>query len=281
MAMFIALFAMSAVDTNKFKALATGFNKALDGPALDTGVFSKSPGASPIDGQGSGISPQQGGAVGPDRQPTSTKVLESLAKNNANLEAARSVEHESLKGVEKKIKQEAKSLGLSGKLSLRLEERGLIVTVVTDQVLFDSGSATVKAEGETVLRVVGAALQSVDNHILIEGHTDSTSISTEQYPDNWALSAGRAIAVARYFEGLGLDRTRLRPEGLSDMYPIASDATAEGRAKNRRVEIVVQSKLVERALRDAGITDKAPAPKEDPIGNPVGDPVTPEVNPLG
>src|SRR5689334_22027867 len=111
MAMFIALFAMSTVDTSKFKALAIGFNEALNGPSLDSGVFSHSPGDSPLDGSGSGLSPQPGGAVGPDHQPKSDKVLETLAQQHANLEAQRSVERQSLEGVEKKIKSEAKVRG--------------------------------------------------------------------------------------------------------------------------------------------------------------------------
>jgi chemotaxis protein MotB len=280
MAMFIALFAMSSVDSTKFKALALGFNQALNGPALDTGVFAKTSGNTPLDGGGSGVAPQAGGAVGPDQQPKTAKVLPSLAQQHSDLEAARSVERQSLEQVQKKIATEAKQLGLAGQLSLRLEERGLVVTVVTDQVLFDAGSAALKPDGQTVLRVVESTLQTIDNPVLIEGHTDSTPISTGQYPSNWELSSGRAGSVARFFESLGMDRARLRPEGLADLFNIASNATAEGRAKNRRVEIVVQSKLVDRALRDAGLTSKPAAPKEDPIGNPVTVDVSPSLNPI-
>jgi chemotaxis protein MotB len=278
MAMFIALFAMSSVDIDKFKALAIGFNEALDGPSLDKGVFSKSPGESPLDGQGSGLSPQPGGAVGPADQPKAKRVLDTLVQQHEDLEVQRSVERKSLEGVSKRIEQRAKELGLAGELSLRLEERGLVVTVVTDQVLFDSGSAVVKPEGDSVLRVVGSALQDVDNPILIEGHTDSTPIATAQYPSNWELSSGRAASVARFFEQMGMDRSRLRPEGLADLFPAGPNDNAEGRAKNRRVEIVVQSKLVDRALRDAGLTQKPAVPKEDPIGSPVGDPVDQEID---
>jgi chemotaxis protein MotB len=278
MAMFIALFAMSTVDMTKFKALAIGFNEALDGPSLDKGVFSKTSGDSPLDGTGSGVSPQSGGAVGPDSQPKSQKVLESLVKQHADLEAQKSVERHALEGVEKAIRTRAGELGVAGELQMRLEERGLVVTVVTDQVLFDAGSATVKPEGDAVLRVVAGSLATIDNPILIEGHTDSRPISTAQYPSNWELSSGRAGSVARYFESIGIDRARLRPEGLADLFPVGSNDTAEGRAKNRRVEIVVQSKLVDRALRDAGLTNAPAAGHEDPIGAPVGDPVNQEID---
>jgi chemotaxis protein MotB len=280
MEMFIALFAMSSVDSTKFKALALGFNQALNGPALDTGVFAKTAGDTPLDGGGSGVAPQDGGAVGPDKQPNSDKVLPSLAQQHSDLEAQRSVERQSLEQIQKKIATEAKQLGLAGQVSLRLEERGLVVTVVTDQVLFDAGSATLKPDGQTVLRVVESTVQSIDNPILIEGHTDSTPIATAQYPSNWELSSGRAGSVARFFESLGINRSRLSPEGLADLFNVAPNDTAEGRAKNRRVEIVVQSKLVDRALRNAGLTSKPVAPKDSPIGDPIADPVRPNLSPI-
>src|SRR3954451_8844131 len=163
MAMFIALFAMSTVDTSKFKALAIGFNEALDGPSLDKGVFSKTSGDSPLDGTGSGVSPETGGAVGPDQQPKSQKVLETLVKQHADLEAQKSVERQSLEGVEKQIQSQAGRLGVAGEVQMRLEERGLVVTVVTDQVLFAAGSAEIKGEGEQVLRVVADSLATIDN----------------------------------------------------------------------------------------------------------------------
>src|SRR5689334_19603881 len=140
MAMFIALFAMSTVDTSKFKALAIGFNEALSGPSMDTGVFAKN-GSSPVGTGGAGADTnQKGGIVGPDVQPKSNSMLAKLADQNASLQAQRALEKQSLSGVEKAIQQHADKLGFAGKLSLRLEERGLVVTVVSDKVLFDSGS---------------------------------------------------------------------------------------------------------------------------------------------
>jgi len=281
MAMFIALFAMSKVDTEKFKAFARGANEAFGGGKLDTGVFANNAHDTVVSGgEGSGLSPRPGGAVGPDVQPKSDKVLDDLVERNADMEAARGVERASLEGVQAKIEQRAEELGIGGKLSLRLEERGLVVTVVTDEVLFDSASAAIRPDGDSVLRVVGSALQSVDNPIRVEGHTDSNPIHTAQYPSNWELSVDRASAVVRFFEGLGLARTRLRPEGYADVFPLESNDTPEGRARNRRVEIVVQSKLVDRALRDAKLTRRPAAPKEDPVGAPVGDPVHQEISPI-
>jgi chemotaxis protein MotB len=276
MAMFIALFAMSTVDMTKFKALAIGFNEALNGPNMDTGVFANSPSDSAVEGVGNGS-----GTGGVGTQANTTRTIENLLEQRSSLEAQRSAEKQSLGGVEKKIADAVKSTGFASKLSLRLEQRGLVVTVVTDKVLFDSGSAALKPEGDQLLGVVADALKTVPNAILIEGHTDSDPIANGVYPSNWELSSGRAGSVARFFEARGLDRTRLRAEGLADLYPVASNDTVEGKAKNRRVEIVVQSKLVDQALEAAGVAeDSAPTTSTTmPVSNAVGDPVDENVSP--
>lgn len=257
MAMFIALFAMSTVDISKFKALSIGFNEALGGGKLDTGVFAGREGDSPIPGNGNGQGPGTGGQLVQTDSSSDATSLTQILNQKLDLEAAKTREQESLKQVQQQIENAAKDAGFAGNLSIRLEERGLVVTVITDQVLFDSGKADIRPDGAQLLTVVGNALKSVDNPILIEGHTDNVPISTPQFPSNWELSSGRAGAVARFFEGLGLDRTRLRAEGLADLFPVESNATPAGRARNRRVEIVVQSKLVDTALHNAGL-DQTP-----------------------
>jgi chemotaxis protein MotB len=281
MAMFIALFAMSTVDMTKFKALAIGFNEALNGPNMDSGVFADHMSPSAVDAAGNGS-----GTGGVGTQANTTRTIEDLLKQHTSIEARRSAEKQSLTGVEKKIEERAKSMGFSSKLSLRLEERGLVVTVVTDKVLFDSGSAALKADGEGLLSVVADALKSVDNPILIEGHTDSDPIANSVYPSNWELSSGRAGSVARFFEAQGVDRARLRAEGLADLYPVASNDTADGKAHNRRVEIVVQSKLVDQVLENAGVGEKSSATttttaplRNDAVGDPVDDDVSPNLMP--
>jgi chemotaxis protein MotB len=130
------------------------------------------------------------------------------------------------------------------------------------------------------LRVVVNALQTVDNPILIDGYTDSNPISTPQYPSNWELSGARAGSVARFFEANGMQRERLRAEGMADLDPVANNATAEGRAQNRRVEIVVQSKLVQKALDDAGVGNdntQSTTTTTAPIANPISPNVAPNL----
>lgn len=123
---------------------------------------------------------------------------------------------------------------LKDKLSLRMVEK----------ILFDSGSATVKKEGEKVLGRVAEILKKVtDKRIRIEGHTDNVPIGSrlaEKFPTNWELSTTRATNVVRYLqEKGGIDPTLLTAAGYSEFNPVASNETDEGRAKNRRIEITL------------------------------------------
>lgn len=255
MAMFIALFAMSSVDLDKFKELSIGFNEALGGGELSTGVFDPTDGgAGPLDGQGSGLTERVGGEIGPDRQPQSNSVLAQLL-DQYQTEQVRQSERESFHDVQQRIEAAAEQGGFVGDLDVRVEERGLVVTVITDRVLFDSGSADLRPEGDELLRVIAEALAPLTNPIIVEGHTDPDpiSLSTSRFKSNRELSGARAAAVTDFFERAGIAPTRMRSEGYADTQPIADNATAAGKARNRRVEIVVQSNLVERALDEAGL----------------------------
>jgi len=127
-------------------------------------------------------------------------------------------------------------------VTFRREDRGLVVTVVTDQVLFAAGSAELADEGNAILAVIAAPLQGVPNHITVEGHTDSRPISTPRYPSNWELSTDRATTVLRYLvSALNVPGSRISAAGYADTRNIADNATPEGRAQNRRVEIVINS----------------------------------------
>jgi len=255
MAMFIALFAMSSVDLDKFKELSIGFNEALGGGELSTGVFDPTDGgAGPLEGDGSGLTERVGGEIGPDRQPRSNSVLSQLL-DQYQTEQVRGSERESFQEVQERIEAAAEKGGFVGDLDVRLEERGLVVTVVTDRVLFDSGSADLRAEGYEMLRVIAQALAPLTNPIIVEGHTDPDpiSLSTSRFRSNRELSGARAAAVTDFFERSGIAPTRLRSEGYADTQPMADNSTPEGKARNRRVEIVVLSNLVERTLDEAGL----------------------------
>jgi len=126
------------------------------------------------------------------------------------------------------------------------ELKGKLTVNLVESVLFDSGKAEVKPNGLVVLQKVIDILKNVrDKVIRIEGHTDNVQIGTvlaRRYPTNWELSAARAINVARYLQLRGIDPTLLAAVAYGEYKPVASNDTEEGKAKNRRIEIVLVSR---------------------------------------
>jgi chemotaxis protein MotB len=125
--------------------------------------------------------------------------------------------------------------------------KGKLKVNMVDEILFDSGKTTVKAEGVKILKRVGSILLNVkDRTISIEGHTDNVPIGpglAQRYPTNWELSVARATNVARYLQdNVGVDPSLLSATGYGEYRPIASNKTVQGRAKNRRIEIVIVPK---------------------------------------
>ena len=192
------------------------------------------------------------GAIVPDGETPNSDVLQKALTEREAIQTAKAVEAQNLGEVEKKIADAAALAGLSGSLELRLQDDGLVVTLLTDKVLFESSSAELAPDPNQLLSVVGTVLKTVDNATIINGYTDSRPIATTQFPSNWELSGARATSVARYFETLGIDRARLSPTGRADMDPVGDNATEAGRARNRRVEIIVKSKVVDAGTRCGG-----------------------------
>jgi chemotaxis protein MotB len=118
--------------------------------------------------------------------------------------------------------------------------RGQLHVRALEQILFDSGSTTIKPEGTEVLAKVAAQIRQIPDHrVRVEGHTDTVPIATARFPSNWELSAARAAGVVRFLVEQGLDPALLEAVGRGAHLPIADNATREGRARNRRIEIVL------------------------------------------
>lgn len=126
------------------------------------------------------------------------------------------------------------------------ELKGKLTVNMVDSILFDSGKADVKPEGLVVLGKVVDILKTVhDKAIRIEGHTDNVEIAgslVQRYPTNWELSAARAINVARYLQKQAVEADSLSAAAFGQFKPVADNSTAVGRAKNRRIEIVLVPK---------------------------------------
>lgn len=121
--------------------------------------------------------------------------------------------------------------------------KGRLTVSIIDRVMFDSGRAELKPEGQEMMRQLATVLQRVpDRQVMIVGHTDNVPIrhSRHLYPTNWELSTARATAAVRFLtDETGVDPARLSAAGYGEHHPIADNSTPEGRARNRRIDIVV------------------------------------------
>ena len=184
-----------------------------------------------------------------DNEDLSQKVKALEEKNVAlqsetqALERQRKAEMEEMRGTYENLLEGMKGEIEKGEITIT-QLRGKLKVNMLDEILFDSGKTTIKPQGVEVLERVGSILLNVkDKAISIEGHTDDVPIGAElskKYPTNWELSAVRATTVARYLqEKIGIDPGLLSAIGYGEYQPVASNESEEGRAKNRRIEIVL------------------------------------------
>lgn len=138
-----------------------------------------------------------------------------------------------------------KAMIASGKLRVRIV-RGRMVVELSENILFDSGKSELKKEGTAALQEVAGVLASIpDREFQIAGHTDNVPIKSAKFPSNWELSTARAVTVARSLAAQGVPANRLSAAGYAESQPVASNDTPEGRAQNRRIEIVLMPNLDE------------------------------------
>ncbi len=124
------------------------------------------------------------------------------------------------------------------KTTIRKTKRGVIVSL-SEAGFFASGNASVDKKAEDVISLLAKSINNSDSLIRIEGHTDSAPISTSRYSSNWELSTARASSVLRKLIEAGINPKRLSAAGYGGFQPIAKNETVEGRAQNRRVDIVI------------------------------------------
>lgn len=127
----------------------------------------------------------------------------------------------------------------AGKLEVQTRDGRMVVQLATD-VLFSSGKADLSSEGRKAVREVGDVLKSIpDRSFQVEGHTDNVPISNAKYPSNWELASSRAITVVREMLSVGMPADRISAASYAEFDPIAPNRTQEGKARNRRIQIVI------------------------------------------
>jgi chemotaxis protein MotB len=227
LALFIVMFAISSVDKEKFERLSQQLHVVFAG--------------------GSGMSSSDGSSVIP-MLPSGGKAPSEAGVSKAEAEEDKMIE------IRKKIEEEITSEGYSEKVRVGLGKEGLEISI-QDVALFQSGEAEVLRSVSPLLLHISKLLAGLDNPIRIAGHTDNVPIQTAKFQSNWDLSAMRAINVMNFLTDQGgLDPERFSIQGYGQYSPKYDNATAEGRAKNRRVEIILIRKYP--AENEAGAAEE-------------------------
>jgi chemotaxis protein MotB len=215
MALFMVMFSMSVVNKSKLASLQQSLHNAFAPHVIPGGEAIKRTGG---DAQTKQLKPE-----------TRTARADAKAAEDREL---RSLKHE--------VDAKASRLGMNDKVKTHVTRRGLVIDILTDNLLFDSGAARIKPAGMNLLEHLAPLLRHQRSHqVDVEGHTDSQPIHGSVYPSNWELSTARASAVVRALIAMRMTPDRLTATGRAYLDPSASNATTQGRARNRRVEIVL------------------------------------------
>jgi len=200
---FILLYSFSTLDAIKFRNVASALQTVLLGQT-DPTIFEEEM---------------------PEDSPISTPIPDQVETD--------------IQEVYEQVRSYIEEQGLDAQVSVTKEKRGVLIDI-KEKVLFDLGKAEIKPESKVILDKLGDLVNEVDKDIVIEGHTDNLPINTYQFPTNWELSTGRAVNVLRYFvEVNNADPRRISATGYGEYRPIAPNDNSEGRAINRRVNILL------------------------------------------
>jgi chemotaxis protein MotB len=250
--LFVVLYSMSSVDQKKFAELAAGLSEGfgaqsatfqgsaatLEGSGNATQFIPIDPGANPGDGA-------SGTADMSDKQKQAVEAAVRAASRAAaskNAEAA-TKELENLKEIEQKITDALVRAKMRDQVMFTVDERGLVVTVITNEVVFAGNRADLQTGGAKILDTIAPALAALPNSVEVDGHTNQLKATTSFYPSGWELSAARASTVVRYLTGHGLAKDRMRAVGFSDTKPLIAPTDPKSVQMNRRVDVVVLTML--------------------------------------
>lgn len=218
-AFFVVMFASSQADKGKAQQVSESVKRALEGdrmPAVVAAIFGGTVGDK---GRGNAMMHGPGGAhkgEGDKREPLAELVP-------------------SLKILSEELKKEIES----GQIQISMQQRGLVVSF-TQAALFPSGEDVISPDALNGLEKIAGAMNKLPNPVRLEGHTDSKPIRNSRLRSNWELSAARSIALLDLLsDRFNVPRNRMSIAGYADSAPIASNETDEGRARNRRVDIVI------------------------------------------
>ncbi|MEM9035320.1 MAG: flagellar motor protein MotB [Actinomycetota bacterium] len=253
MAFFVLLFAMSTVDEAKFIVLLKGLEENFGNSTLQSGVLNGGESILGANLEAGSAIPIPGGSLfldstteivdddredSPDDGTDDEDGEESDGEDSPGVSEDEFLDRSELEELQARLELVLEAEGRRDEVNFRFDERGLVIAVATDDVLFASGSAELQ-DVEGVLDVIAPEIVDIPNALFVDGHTDDIPFPSLEYT-NRNLSADRAIAVSAELERTyGVAADRLIPAGYGEWRPIADNSTEAGRAANRRVELVV------------------------------------------
>jgi chemotaxis protein MotB len=228
MALFMVMFSIANVNKAKLESLSQSLQEAFSGKIL--------PGGKSIQHSGANEKPQQPSPTPPI--PAITPLVSDASQKQAEAQARQ--EQDDFIRIKRDVDRYARVHGLKSEIESTITQRGLVIRLLTDKVLFDSGQAELKPQSGPLLTQVSHVLRLAPGHdVMVEGHTDSVPIRGSVYPTNWELSTARASRVVRFLVEHGATTLRMGASGYAAIHPISSNTTPAGRSRNRRVEIVL------------------------------------------
>ena len=239
MALFMVLFSISSVNISKYQTLQRSLRAAFSGNILPGGKSIAQPGATansshaPTSIDVQAIVPVTA-ATASSLQSSSTHGSASGSSSAQAAQTAAAQQQQLFAHIKAQLDHYAAAHGFSNQVKAIIEARGLDIKVLTDQLLFPSGQASLDARSAPLLGEIAALVDIDRTHpIDVEGNTDNVPIRSSQFPSNWELSTARASTVVRFLISRGVSPTRLTAR--------ATNLSAAGRAQNRRVEIVLKA----------------------------------------
>ncbi|MDR3324288.1 MAG: flagellar motor protein MotD [Zoogloeaceae bacterium] len=220
-AFFVVMYALSSINEGKYRILSDSLSNAFRNVSHETGQIMDAPEGTP---------PMPVPLLRPDK--------------NVAAEEAKTRQRNRMRDMAKEIMEALAPLVKEGKVRVLESSRGVMVEI-NDSVLFAPGQANLAPLSANALAAVGEVIAQTEFPVTIEGHTDTMPISTPQFPSNWELSAVRATTVLRLFAASGVGQERLTAIGYGEQRPVESNDTVTGRARNRRVTIVIDSAIPE------------------------------------
>ncbi|WFR56076.1 OmpA family protein [Anaerocolumna sp. AGMB13025] len=230
MIFFVVLYSISNINKDEYKQLAASLENALgsSGTSADGSVIPK----------GSGILDGGTGLTSPEIQENGeTDNGNSVQDNNGN--GSDGISKKEFTKLRTELYNAIKDSDLKDELKITVEDKGMVITLPND-ILFDSGEAEVRTEMKPILDKVAQLINRIDSPVQIEGYTDNVPVNNSKYKSNWQLSAERAANVVYYL----VDNDSVKPERLEviahgENNPVASNKTAKGRMRNRRISITI------------------------------------------